>query len=179
MRSGGKIYYYSREGNMFYYGDAAEKETLQAIFAAQTMWLSLRFGIERYFWYEMESPERNIFDREDNFGLTRRGLSPKRAYYSYTTMGKLFPEGSKIDTSVEWRQKDCCVVSWKQPDGTRVWAVWSPESDQKVNVKIGKGLRQTLNYSGNLLTAVTESTGTLDVVAGVVYLIGPETFEIQ
>ena len=179
MRNGGKIYYYTREGNMFYYGDAAEKENLQAIYAAQTMWLALRFGVEKYFWYEFESPERNIFDREDNFGLTRRGLSPKRAYRSYATMGMLFPEGSKIDTSVEWRQKDCCVVTWKQPDGTRVWAVWSPEGEQKVNVRIGKGLRQTFSYLGNPVSTVTESSRTLDVGPGVIYLVGSESLVIQ
>ena len=179
MRGGGKIYYYTSTGNMFYYGDAAEKETNQAIFATQTMWLALRFGIERYFLYEMESPEQNIFDREDNFGLTHRGLSPKRAYYAYVTMGKLFPEGSKIDTSVAWRQKDCCVVSWKQPDGTRVWAVWSPEGNQKVNVKIGKGLRQAINYLGSPLQTVTDSSKTLETGAGIIYLVGPQTLQIQ
>ena len=165
---------------MFYYGDAVEKETGQAVFLAQTMWLSLRFGIERYFWYEFESSDtRNIFDREENFGLTRRGLSPKQAYYAYVAMGKLFPEGSKIDTSVEWRQNDCCVVSWKQPDGTRVWAVWAPEGDRTVKAKIGRGLRQMFNYLGATLSAVTESSGTMKIGAGVVYLVGPETLEIQ
>ena len=164
---------------MFCYTDAAEKEINQANFAAQTTWLSLRFGVECYFWYEFESPERNIFDREDNFGLTRRGLSPKRAYYAQSAMGRLFPEGSKIDTSVEWRQKDCCVISWKQPDGARVWAVWTPEGERKVNVKIGKGLQQALNYLGNPLATVTESSRTLDIGAEIVYLVGAETFEIQ
>ena len=179
IRGGGKVYYDTSSGNIFYYGDGASKETDQANYIAQTMWLSLRFGVEKYFLYEFESSDGNIFDREANFGLTRRGLNPKPAYNAYSAMSKLFPDGSKIDASIEWRQKDCCVVGWKQPDGTRVWAVWSPEGARKAKVKIGKGLRQTLNCMGGAIPEVTEASGTLDVGAGVVYLVGPESLEIQ
>ena len=93
-------------------------------------------------------------------------------------MGRLFPEGSKIDTSVEWKQKDCCVVTWRQPDGTRVWAVWAPEGDKNVNVRIGKGLRQTLNYLGAPIKDVTESSKTVSIGAGVVYFVGAESLQI-
>jgi len=179
MLGGGKVYYQTKNGNLYYYGDGAEKETRQAIFISQTICLSLRFGIEKHFLYEMESPARNFFDREDNFGLVRWNLNPKPAYFAHVTLGKVLPEGSTIDNTVEWRQKDCCVVSWKQPDGTRVWAVWSPEGDRKVNVKIGKGLRQAVYCMGNALPDVTEATKTLETGPGIIYLVGPETLEIQ
>ena len=179
MRGGGKIFYCTRNGNIFYCGDAKEKEVNQAVFISQTICLTLRFGIEKYFLYEMESPVDNFFDREDNFGLTRQNLIPKPAYHAYATLSNLFPEGSKIDTSIEWRQKDCCVISWKQPDGTRVWAVWSPEGPQKVNVKIGKGLRRTLHFLGGEMPDVTESAQTLDTILEITYLVGPETLVIQ
>ena len=180
MLNGGKVYYHTRNGNIFYYGDAAVKEQRQAIFIAQTLCLSLRFGIEKHFLYEMESPAENFFDREDNFGLVRRGLSPKLAYHAHVTLGKLFPAGSKIDNAIAWRQKDCCVVSWKQPDGTRVWAVWAPEGDQKANVKIGKGFQRALAFiGGSVIPDITESSKTLDVGPGIIYLVGPETLEIQ
>ena len=179
MRGGGKVFYHARNGNIYYYGDAVEKEAKQAVYIAQSLLLSLRFGIEKYFLYEFESPADNFFDREDNFGLTRRNLSPKPAYYAYATIGRLFPEGSKMDFSVEWKQKDCCVVNWRQPDGTRVWAVWSPDGARKVNVKIGKGLRQALHYLGGALPAVTESSGTLETGHEIIYLVGPETLDIQ
>ena len=181
IRGGGKVLYDTGNGNIVYYGDGASKETEQAYYVAQTMWLSLRFGVEKYFLYEFESSssETNIFDREANFGLTHWGLSPKPAYHAYATMCKLFPDGSKIDASIEWRQKDCCVVGWKQPDGTRVWAVWSPEGARKANVKIGRGLQKTLNCMGGEIPEVTVSSKTLDVGPGVVYLVGPESLEIQ
>ena len=179
MLGGGKLYYQTGNGNLYYYGDAVEKEDKQALFITQTICLSLRFGIEKYFTYEMESPADNFFDREDNFGLLRRGLSPKPAYYAHLTLGKLFPDGSKIDHSIEWKQKDCCVVSWKQPGGTRVWAVWSPEGERKVNVKIGKGLQQAVHYMGRTLTDVTESSSVLETSPGIIYLVGPETLELN
>ena len=179
MLGGGKVFYQTRNGNLFYYGDAAEKETRQAIFITQTICLSLRFGIEKHFLYEMESPGENFFDREDNFGLVRRGLSPKPAYHAHATLGKLLPEGSKIDNSIEWRQNDCCVVSWKQPGGTRVWAVWSPEGERKVSVKIGKGFQKAIHCLGSALPDVTESSKTLETSPSIIYLVGPETVEIQ
>jgi len=179
MLGGGKVYYLTRNGNLYYYGDAVEKETRQALFITQMICLSLRFGIEKYFTYEMESPGENFFDREDNFGLLRRGLSPKPAYHAHVTLGRLFPEGSKIDNSIEWKQNDCCVVCWKQPNGTRVWAIWSPEGSRKVNVKIGKGLQQALHYMGGVLPNVTGSSNTLETGPGIIYLIGPETLEIN
>ena len=179
MLGGGKVYYHSKNGNIFCFDDAAEKETRQAIFITQAICLSLRFGIEKHFLYEMESSGQNFFDREDNFGLLRRGLSPKPAYYAHATLGNLLPEGSKIDDSIDLRHNDCCVIGWKQPDGTRVWAVWSPEGTRTVNVKIGKGLKKALQYMGNTLPDVTESSKSLATGHGIIYLVGPETLEIQ
>jgi hypothetical protein len=178
LRAGGKIYYGTKDGRIYYYGDAADKEATQAVFIAQTLLLSLRFGIERYFCYEFESSEENIFNREDNFGLTRRGLGLKPAYNAYAAVGKLFPEGSVIDTSVAWKQKECCVVSWRQPDGLRVWALWTPEGARQVNVKIGKGLKQALNHLGETIPSVTEATGTLEITPAVTYLTGAATLDI-
>ncbi|MDR3262410.1 MAG: cellulase family glycosylhydrolase [Tannerella sp.] len=179
LMGGGRVYYYTQEGNMYYYDDMATKEKNQAVFLGQTLLLSLRFGIERYFCYEFSSPERNIFDREDNFGVVRRALEPKAAYHAYSTVGHLFPEGSTMDMSVAWNRKDFCVVSWTQPKGLRIWAVWSPEGVRQVNVKIGTGLQQTLNYLGEEIPTVTAACGTLEISPSITYLVGPATLDIQ
>ncbi|MDR3194669.1 MAG: beta-galactosidase [Tannerella sp.] len=179
LGSGGRVYYYTKEGKMYYYDDMVAKERSQAVFLGQTMLLSLRFGIERYICYEFSSPERNIFDREDNFGVVRRELEPKPAYYAYATVGKLFSEGSVMDMSVDWNRKDFCVVSWTQQNGTRVWAIWSPEGVRRVNVKIGKGLQQTLNGLGEVISTVTAASETLEINAEITYLVGPATLDIQ
>ncbi|MDR1937816.1 MAG: hypothetical protein LBQ73_04875, partial [Tannerellaceae bacterium] len=97
-------------GRMFFYGDAEVTEEDQAIALPQAILLSLRFGIERYFWYEFQAPEHNSFDREDRFGIVHANLEPKPAYHAYATLCKLYPEGSKTDLSVAWNRKDFCVV---------------------------------------------------------------------
>ncbi|MDR1919325.1 MAG: hypothetical protein LBQ65_06730, partial [Tannerellaceae bacterium] len=179
LLAGGKVYYYTQEGTMYLYDDARTKVEEQAVFLAQTILLSLRFGVERYFWYEFQSPERNLFDREDNFGLVRRELGHKPAYHAYSTLCKLFPEGSTIDQALEWRGgENCLVLSWTQKDRTRVWAVWSPAGPREVKVKIGKGLRQTLDHLGRELP-VTQTSGTLKLHPGITYLVGPATLDIK
>jgi hypothetical protein len=165
-----------RGGKMFFYGDVEVTEENQATGLPQSILLSLRFGIERYFWYEFQAPEHNSFDREDRFGIVHRDLTPKPAYFAYSTLCRLYPEGSKIDRSVEWNRKDYCVVSWEQPSGTRVWAVWSPGGARRVPVKIGKGLQQAYDYAGNVLQ-IAETSGTLPIGPGMTYLVGPQTLE--
>ncbi|MDR2764173.1 MAG: beta-galactosidase [Tannerella sp.] len=165
-----------RGGKMFFYGDVEVTEENQAEGLPQSILLSLRFGIERYFWYEFQAPEYNSFDREDRFGIVHRNLEPKPAYFAYATLCKLYPEGSKVDMSVEWNRKNCCIVSWTQPSGVRVWAIWSPGGTQRVPVKIGKGLQQVYDYTGKALPAA-ETAKTLSVGPGVTYLVGPQTLE--
>jgi hypothetical protein len=178
LLAGGKVYYYdAREGTMYFYDDAKAKEDNQAIYLGQTILLSLRFGVERYFWYEFQSPERNLFDREDNFGLVHRELGAKPSYHAYSTLCRMFPEGSVIDPSVEWKQKEAyLVVSWTQKDKTRVWAAWSPAGVRKAKVKIGKGLRQALDHLGRELP-VAESAETLELHPGVTYLVGAASLD--
>jgi hypothetical protein len=167
-----------RGGRMYFYGDQAVTEEDQAIGLPQSMLLSFRFGIDRYFWYEFQAPEQNSFDREDRFGLVHRNLDPKPAYHAYAALTKVFTEGSKVDESVKWNRKNYCLVSWIQPGGTRVWAIWSPGGNRKVSAKIGKGLKQAFDYLGASLP-VTETTRTLAIGPGVTYLVGPETLEVK
>ncbi|MDR0866366.1 MAG: hypothetical protein LBO74_15760, partial [Candidatus Symbiothrix sp.] len=104
--------------------------------------------------------------------------TPKPAYYAYSTLCKLFPEGSVVDTSVEWDRNGFCVISWTQKDGTRVWALWSPDANKKVSVKIGKGFRYAVNQTGETLP-VTKKTKSLTIGQGISYLIGAKTLKIE
>lgn len=165
-----------RGGKMFFYGEQEVSEEDQAEGLPQSILLSLRFGIERYFWYEFQAPEHNTFDREDWFGIVHRDLTPRPAYAAYSTLCRLYPEGSAIDRSAAWRRGDCCVVGWTQPSGLRVWAIWSPGGARQLPVKIGKGLQEAYNHIGEALP-IKESAATLSVAPGVTYLVGPQTLE--
>jgi hypothetical protein len=170
--------YMFQGGAVYFYGNEAVTEADQALYLPQSILLSLRFGIERFFWYELQSPEDNPFEREHHFGLTHKNLEPKPAYYAYSTLCKLFPEGSAIDTSVEWNRKDFCVITWTQKDGKRTWALWSPDANKQVSVKIGEGFQSAVNQTGEKLP-ITAASRKLAPGGGVVYLIGPETLEIS
>jgi hypothetical protein len=165
-------------GKVYFYGDVAVTEKDQAIGLPQSMLLSFRFGIDRYFWYEFQAPEQNPFDREDYFGLVHRNLEPKPVYHACATLCKVFKEGSVVDKSIEWNRKNFCLIRWTQPDGTRVWAVWAPGGDRKVTVKIGSGLQQAVDFLGAPLP-VTETTRTLSIGPGITYLVGPKTLDIH
>ena len=167
-----------RGGRMFFYGDAEVTEEDQATGLPQSMLLSFRFGIKRYFWYEFQAPERNSFDREDRFGIVHRNLEPKPAYHAYSTLCRFYPEGSQMDMSVAWKRTNCCLVGWTRPDGVRVWAVWSPDGTRQAPVKIGRGLQQAYDFTGKAL-AVDETARTLTVGPGVIYLVGPQTLDVE
>jgi hypothetical protein len=156
----------------------AIRETNQALFLQQTLLLSLRFGIEKYFWYEFQSSEINPLDREHYFGLVRRELEPKPAYHAYSQLTKLYPEGSVMDTSIEWNQGNFCVVSWTQPCGARVWAVWAPDADRVATVTIGAGLQEVADMYGTTID-VAQNTRSLVFGPGVTFLIGPASLTLQ
>jgi hypothetical protein len=158
--------------------DSVATEEEQALYLPQTFLLSLRFGIEKCFLYELQAPEQDDFDPEEHFGIMHRKLEPKPAFHSYTALTRVFTEGSVIDTSLEWNRKDFCAVSWTQKNGTRVWAIWSPDGERKMTVNIGKGFQYAGNHLGHPLP-ITETVKTLSIGPSVTYIVGPATLDIE
>jgi hypothetical protein len=105
-------------------------------------------------------------------------LEIKPAYTAYATLGKLFTEGSRIDLKTEWDRGSFCAVNWRQPDKTRVWALWTPENHQNVKIKIGKGFRRAINYIGEDIP-VTDKTTELSLSPEIIYLVGAETLDFK
>lgn len=77
-------------------------ENDQGNFLAQSILLAFRFGVDRYFGYEFQSLEQDRGDIEHHFGMVGRQLEPKPAYLAYSALTRAFPDGSKIDRSLEW-----------------------------------------------------------------------------
>jgi hypothetical protein len=170
-------YFYFR-GRLYFYGDPITEED-QAAFLPQAVLLSVRFGVERFIWYEFHSSERNPFEREYFYSLVHHpNLDLKPAYYAYQTLTSVFPEGSRIDPSVEWNRTDFCVVSWIHPDGTHAWALWTPSGTKQVSLKMGKGFQKALDYTGKELP-LTADTQTLEITPGITYLVGPQTLDVK
>jgi hypothetical protein len=169
-------YFYFR-GRLYFYGEPITEED-QATFLPQAILLSVRFGVERFIWYEFHSTERP-FEREYFFSLVHHpNLEPKPAWYAYRTLASVFPEGSRIDESVEWNRTDFCVVSWIHPDGTHAWAIWTPSGTTRVSMKMGKGFQKALDYTGRELPLAADAE-TLELTPGITYLVGPKTLDIN
>jgi hypothetical protein len=169
--------YFYISGRLYFYGDPITEED-QAVFLPQSVLLSMRFGVERFIWYDFYSSKQHPFEREYFFSLVHPNLEPKPAYYACQTLAGVFPEGSRMDTSVEWNRTDFCVVSWIHPDGTHVWAVWTPSGTKQVSLKMGKGFQKALDYMGKELPLAAD-TRTLEITPGITYLVGPRTLDIE
>lgn len=103
--------------------NVATTEADQAVFLPQAILLSLHNGIERYFWYEFQSMERDDQDKEHHFGIVHQQLDPKPAYLAYKALTKARPAGS-VPTMAKNAPTGVCEYRWKRPDGREGHALW-------------------------------------------------------
>lgn len=141
-------------------------EAEQAAYLPQAILLSLQGGVERFFWYEFQSPERDDLDKEHHFGLVHRDLSPKPAYVAYRTLTRMRPAGSESLTGGgAWKNPaGYCHFRWRTPDGKTMNAAWSPEKEVVLSLK-GK-LKDAWSFLGEPLSV---REGNLPLESTVVY----------
>ena len=118
----GKVFAAGR--HMGFIGCATSERT-QAAMTVRSAMTALRFGVEKYFVYEFQAPERSATDPESHFGLLHRDYTPKPAFHAYKTLIGLWPEGSKVVDTGAWGENGVYRVAWKRPDGTQVTALWT------------------------------------------------------
>ena len=142
----------------------------QGIFLSQAILLALSNGVERYFCYEFQAPERDDVDPESHFGITHRDLSPKSGYIAYKTLTAARPAGS-VDLEGErfLDENRLCVLSWKRPDGKTGYAVWTPGLPREYDVQILAG---TVTESFNYLGDEVKVTDRMEFRPGITYFIG-------
>ena len=144
----------------------------QGIFLSQAILLALSNGVERYFCYEFQAPERDDVDPESHFGITHRDLSPKSGYIAYKTLTAARPAGS-VDLPGELFQDEnrLCVLSWKRPDGKTGYAVWTPGLPREYGVKILAGtVTEAYNYLGDPI----QLSDRMEFKPGISYFIGDD-----
>jgi len=112
-------------GRAFAFVGCATSERTQAAMTVRSAMTALRFGVEKYFVYEFQAPERSATDPESHFGLLHRDYTPKPAFHAYKTLIGLWPEGSKVVDTGAWGENGVYRVAWKRPDGTQVTALWT------------------------------------------------------
>lgn len=135
---------------------------------------ALHNGVERFFWYELQSPEGKDFDKEDHFGLLHADLSPKPAWAAYRTLIRIRPPGSVAIASPTTGQ----VVArwgWRRPDGTTAWALWCQAGEQTVTARLAGPAATATDFQGRPITLPAD--GALRVGPAGLFLTGPTALD--
>jgi len=149
-------------------------EKRQAEMLPRTYLVALSEGVQRIFWYNFRAGEWQPDEREHHFGIVHKDFSPKPAYLAYKTMTAMLPpDSTRPQITVHGK---VYLANWKRPDGKRVWAVWTAEALQKVNLKLTGKTEQSLNHLGE---AVPAPAGAYTANPSILYLVGPEKVELN
>ena len=144
----------------------------QAVYLPQTILTALASGVERTYWYELQSPEGSETDKEDHFGLTHRDLSPKPAYFALQTLLDARPDGSRPTAFSS--EGDVILAGWKRPDGRNGFALWTPDGRRRVKLGVVGGVERAFDYLGKEVKPPVDSER-VELTPNVLYLIGPES----
>ena len=153
-------------------------EANQARFLSSAILLSLCAGIEKFFWYELQAPEQDPNDKESYFGLTHFDISPKPAYFAYQALTRAVGEGAgdfKRETANEIDR-----VSFRRADGSRGWAVWSPDGAKKVRLTAVGEVADAFDGLGNAVSLdefLSPEGGSIG--PEVIYILGPEELKVE
>ncbi|MBR5627190.1 MAG: hypothetical protein IKW74_06180, partial [Thermoguttaceae bacterium] len=148
----------------------------QGVFLPQSYLMAFAAGVEKFFWYEFQATEIDPNEREHYFGIVHKDLSEKPAYIAYRTLTGAMPAGSVQMPG--WKQGDCCVIQWRRPDGQNGWALWSPSGEITKKVRISGSVVEAFDYLGQSVSPDV-NTETLTLSPKILYLIGPDSIELQ
>ena len=149
-------------------------EDSQAKLLPRTYLLGLGNGVERIFWYKSWSRETRPDEREAHFGIIRKDYEPKPSFYAFQTLTRLCPPGSTAPKIK--RTGNIWTANWQQPDGTQLWALWTPLHEETIRLKITGELTEAVNFLGE---KQSPPAGALTVGPGVLYLIGPNAITVN
>ncbi|MBO7678966.1 MAG: hypothetical protein J6S75_04780, partial [Thermoguttaceae bacterium] len=144
----------------------------QAVYLPHLMLTAFSSGVSSCFWYEFQNPEVGVLDKEDNFGLVHKSLTPKPAYQAYKTLIEARPAESR-STFFEI-DGDLIRAGWKRPDGTNAVAVWRAGTAQEVELKFTGQVTKAFDYLGS---EIPVPAGKAALSPKVLYFIGPESVE--
>lgn len=137
----------------------------QGNFLAQAILLALSEGVERFFSYEFQSPERSESDPESHFGITHQDLTFKTGALAYQTLIRLRPAGSREPEIV--LKDGLCSVSWRRPDGKHCVAVWALEAPKKGACPLTGKLEEACDVLGNPI----EKTAEFEFTSSITYFL--------
>lgn len=154
--------------------DLAQAEMLPRAFL-----LAFQSGVEKIFWYELQSPGGPLYDRESHFGLLQRDLSRKSGFDAYSTLTAMRPAGS-AGQMIMHNAKNIYLASWERPDGVKVWAVWSVMEPVDCVLNIDGSIIKSVDFLGrNRKVSLNDGKLALKAEAGILYLVGPKQVSLD
>lgn len=143
----------------------------QAKRVPRTYLISMAFGVEKIFWYNLRAFERTLENREDHFGIVHNDpvMSAKPAFTAYQVLTSMCPDGSTRPTLTE--QNGVFLSTWTTPDNTRVAAVWTPALSAKIRLNV-QGNAKYFDYMGG---KVSPDAGEFIATDGVTYIVGADS----
>lgn len=145
---------------------------MQAALLARTMLVAFASGVDRVFWFEFQSPEKDPFDKESGFGIVRKNLEPKPACDAYTALTAFCPSGSTRPRLTV--NGDFYTAAWQTPDRKHWKAVWSRRSPGTLSTS--GSVEEIRDYLGK---PIPQNAGGLPVTEKVIYLRGASEFQVN
>ena len=145
---------------------SSDKEAEQARRVPRLYLIAFSYGVDKVFWYNLRSREKDLTYSEDNFGLLHRDLSEKPAMQAYRTLTEMCPNGSERPTLTV--TDGLYHAKWHKPDGTEMHALWAPTGNKTVRIK-KHGHIKVYDHLGNRQDLKGK---TLDIKEGVFYIEG-------
>ncbi len=148
-------------------GECASEEIQAKMFPRQHI-IARACGVERVFQYCFRSSERDAM-RESHFGIVRKNLEPKPAYFACKTVNEML--GSAIPSYR--RDGAVYIAEWTRSDGVPVCALWTKMYKKSVKISFeGKPLKAR-GYLGDPAKCKREGKYLrLKLGSGITYIVG-------
>lgn len=160
---------------MFSKGREYASENLQAQMLPRQYILARSEGVQRIFKYCFRNNERD-YTRESHFGIIRKNLEPKPAYYAYKTMSEMLGDAIPVVKN----HNGLYFAEWTKSDGTSVSAIWTGMYKKRVNIDFSGDVKTVKNYLGKDISyKVTDKTISLTVSGGIVYIVGIKDIKLK
>jgi len=151
-------------------------EDAQAAFIAQDFIFTFADGIDKLFIYNFRS-HGTVSPAEGSFGIIRKDMSRKPAFYAYKTLAKLLGDTAKPVLSYSESDGIYCA-EWKSPKGQNVYAFWSTADAKEISVSID-GSYKALNVEGNVIKEGASDTASLKLTPAPLYIVGGELKDVK
>ncbi len=125
-------------------------------------------GVEKVFYYSLRSSETD-YTSESHFGILKKNLEPKPAYFAYKTLTEVLANAKPKLKVID----GIYIARWKKSDGTPVCALWTKMYDRRVTLEFSGVAKEIKDYLGKPVKYMeSDNKLKLTLSGNVIYLIG-------